>query len=85
MSLPGGIYRAEISYEPEPGRVSIALRGEAVPPVRLALTWAGGGAAPDDLLFGRDRRRGDSFPLWSSDFSDLWVIAGPAAPPACCR
>jgi hypothetical protein len=82
-NFSSGLYRTEIAYESGLGMVSLALSGQAGPSVRLAVPVAPGGAVPEELLFGRDHHRRETFPLWSSELSDLWVIGGPiAAQPA---
>ncbi|HVT18531.1 MAG TPA: hypothetical protein VHQ90_20425 [Thermoanaerobaculia bacterium] len=81
LDLAGGlVYRVRLDYDARAGTVSLVMTGKGVSPAHLGAPLAAGGEVPACLLFGRNRHRPRSFPLWSSAFSDLWVIASPVAP-----
>jgi hypothetical protein len=55
--------------------LAVELSAGGRPPARLAATLAADAPPTARLLLGRNRLGHDSFPLWSSTFSDLWLVA----------
>jgi hypothetical protein len=71
-----GACHLHVRRDPLRSSLAVELSAGGAPPARLAVTLAAGAPPPARLLLGRNRRGHTSFPLWSSTFSDLWLLAG---------